>query len=266
MRKWLDGVEQLRNEFPNHQPLLQKIGQQWLTSQQSLFQLYADIDKEIRHAWISYNTLNQQDVFDKFYTRAVKLNDQIANVNKDNQRNIRGVQDDLVKSIDEARRLLSAPRKKRKKRAKKQSPTIKDSNAPVIVPFNGQSVNTLLVFLGALDEGLAMAVRSLQDNIRIAAQRHEEVIYYLKDNPDLQQPLQKVLAGWKALKRSNQKALNQILYALEAEYLARKLGLPKQNPAIKAAHKQYRSRIPAIVNQAKKQREALERSYSINNK
>jgi len=259
MRLWLEAIERLRGEFPNHQTLIKQIETEWLASQKRLFQLYSDTDREIRHAWISYKTLNQQDVFDKFYTKAVHLNNKIAKVNKDNQLNIRGVQDELVISIDEARRLLS-PKKKNKRRKKDK----KANKAELIIgDFNETTITTLLSYLASLDEGLALEIRHLQENIRLARQRHEEVLLYLEDNPDLRQPLEKVLQGWKILQRNNQNDFNTILYALEAQYIARKLGLSKNNPAMKAMRKQFKLRIPAIVGKARKQREELERSYNI---
>ncbi len=259
MRLWLDAIKRLRGEFPNHQALIMQIETEWLASQKKLFKLYADTDREIRHAWISYKTLNQQDVFDKFYTKAVHLNNTITKVNRDNQLNIRGVQDELVKSIDEARQLLKPGRKnKRRKKSKKT-----DNTKLAIGGFNETTITTLLSYLASLDEGLALDIRRLQGNIRLARQRHEEVLLYLEDNPDLRQPLEKVLQGWKILQNNNQTDLNKILYALEARYIARKLGLPKNNPAMKAMRKQFKIRIPAIVEKAQKQREELERSYNI---
>ncbi len=261
MRRWLDGIERLRGEFPNHQKLLQQINTEWLASQKRLFQLYSDTDKEIRHAWISYQTLNQQDVFDKFYTKAVHLNNHIEKVNKDNQLNLRGVQDELVKSIDEARQLLSTKKSNKRKRKKKKKQTKElEQN---IADFNETTITTLLNYLSVLDDGLSVEVRHLQENIRLARQRHEEVMLYLEDNPDLRQPLEKVLQGWQRLQTQNQNDLNKILYTVEAQYIARKLGLPKNNPAAKAMRKQFKQKIPAIVSKAKKQREELERSYNI---
>ncbi len=260
MRLWIDGVARLREEFPHHHELLSRIEAEWHASQKRLFQLYADTDKEIRHAWISYKTLNQQDVFDKFYTKAVRLNNKIEKVNKDNQLNIRGVQDELVKSIDQARRLLNSKKNNKRKRKKTQKPHQPETGMD---DFKETTITTLLQYLSSRDKGLAGEVRHLQENIRLARQRHEEVLLYLEDNPDLRQPLEKVLQGWQTLQTLNQQDLNKILYALEVHYIARKLGLSKNNPAIKAMRKQLALRIPAIVSHAQKQREALERSYNI---
>lgn len=269
MRLLQDGISSLRAEHTNHADLLRNIATEWSNGKQTLYHLYVDTDKEIRHAWISYKTMNQQDVLDKFYTKAVRLNDKITKHNKDYQVGVRGAKDELVNSIDSARYLLDNKKKKakNKRKGKKKNKKVKTKDnakdSSLIVDFKEETSVTLLSFLSRLDENLSTEVKRLYEDTRIAKQRQEEVRLYLKDNNDLQQPLNKVIEGWKQLEINNHKFINQILYALEAEYLARKLGLSKNNPAIHAMNKSLKKRIPEIVSGAKAKREALERSYSI---
>ena len=261
MHKLRDSIAPLRNEHPNHAEMLKNIASEWRDSEQTLYALYAETDKEIRHAWISYKTMNQQDVLDKFYTKAVKLNDKIEKLNRDYQIGVRGAKDELVRNIDTARRLLN---KKKKKSKKNKTPNPIENNSPIIFDFNDNNINMLLTFLSTFDAGLEIEVQRLREDIRIAKQRHEEVRLYLIDNPDLEKPLSKVLDDWVRLQKTNRAHLNRILYAIEAEYLAHELGLSKNNQAIKAMHKTYKVAISAIVGKAQKQREVLERSYNIN--
>lgn len=272
MRKLQESIEPLRDEHINHAGLLDKIATEWRDSQQTLYTLYAETDKEIRHAWISYKTMDQQDVLDKFNTKAVKLNDKITKLDRDYQVGVRGAKDELIKSIDAARRLLEDKKRRTKQKKKKSKAKSKkqikgknkDNQEPiVIVNFTERTTAKLLAFLSRLDDALADEVLRLEEDIRIARQRHEEVRLYLKDNPDLQLPLSKVMNGWQQLQRTNHQYKNQILYALEAEYLARKLGLSKNDPSVSAMHKTLQSKIPSIVRKARMQRVALERSYSI---
>lgn len=256
MRKLRDSIAPLRDKHPNHAEMLKNIASEWRGSQQTLYTLYSETDKEIRHAWISYKTMNRQDVLDKFYTKAVKLNDKITKLNRDYQIGVRGAKDELVDSIDTARRLLN-----NKKPKKKKKPV--DNKTPIIFDFNDSATTTLLSFLSEFDIGLEIEVQRLREDIRLASQRYEEVRLYLIDNPDLEKPLNKVLDDWIRLEKNNRTDLNRILYAIEAEYLATRLGLSKNNQAIKAMHKSLKLNIPAIVGKAQKQREVLERSYNI---
>ncbi|KAG1707643.1 hypothetical protein GQR58_003303 [Nymphon striatum] len=273
MRDLQDSIAPLRSEHANHADLLRNIALEWNSSQQTLYKLYRETDKEIRHAWISYKTMNQQDVLDKFYTKAVKLNDRILKVDKDYQVGVRGAKDELIKSVDSARFLLDGKKKKQKSKPKKRKKKDKKSreikekkdsqDSIVIVDFKSNTTTTLLAHLSRLDEGLEIETKRLREDIRVAKQRQEEVRLYLEDNSDLIQPLSKVIDGWKQLETSNHKYLNLVLYAIEAEYLARKLGLSKKDPAILGMHKSLKLIIPDIVSNATSKREALERSYSI---
>ena len=269
MRKLRDSISPLRDKHPNHAEMLKNIASEWRTSQQTLYNLYSVTDKEIRHAWISYKTMNQQDVLDKFYTKAVNLNDEISKLNRDYQIGVRGAKDELIQSIDAARQRLNNKKRKKKKSKKNKSSrvtstrNITNNNDPIIFDFNNNTITTLLRYLSTVDIGLEIEVQRLQEDIRLAQQRHEEVRLYLIDNPDLEKPLNKILEDWIRLKNNNRSHLNRILFAIEAEYLANKLGLSKKHQAIKAMHNSFKLNIPAIVGKAQQQREVLERSYNI---
>jgi len=261
MRTLRNSISPLRDKHPNHAEMLKNIASEWRGSQQTLYNLHTQTDKEIRHAWISYKTMNQRDVLDKFYTKAVNLNDKINKLNRDYQIGVRGAKDELIMSIDAARRILNNQKKtkKSKKKSKKQT----SNSTPIIFDFKDSTITVLLNYLSQFDIGLEIEVQRLREDIRLAQQRHEEVRLYLIDNPDLEKPLNKVLDDWVLLQTNNRTHLNRILFAIEAEYLADELGLSKNNQAIKAMHKSYKLKIPSIVGKAQKQREVLERSYNI---
>lgn len=263
LRKLEEDIEPLLYQHANHAELLKDITIEWRNSQQTLYSLYTETDKEIRHAWISYKTLDKKDVLDKFYTKSVNLNNKITKLNKDYQVGVRGAKDKLVNSLNVATKTLYEKNKKkvRDKAAKNNS---KDTQKKLqINDFRENIIATLLGFLSRMDAGLVTEVERIREDILIAAQRHEEVRLYLKDNPDLQEPLDKVLEAWVQLQTTNRNDLNRIFYAIEAEYLARKLGLTKNHPSIKALHKSLKLRIPAIASKAQKQKDNLERSYNI---
>lgn len=262
MRKLRNSLAPLRDNHPNHAEMLKNIASEWRSSQQTLYNLYTQTDKEIRHAWISYKTMNRQDVLDKFYTKAVKLNDKITKLNRDYQIGVRGAKDELIMSIDTARRMLNNKKKTKKSKNKSKKQTT-NNNTPIIFDFKDSTITVLLNYLSQIDIGLEIEVQRLREDIRLAQQRQEEVRLYLIDNPDLEKPLNKVLDDWVLLQTNNRTHLNRILFAIEAEYLADELGLSKKNQAIKAMHKSYKLKIPSIVGKAQKQREVLERSYNI---
>lgn len=260
MRSLLQKTQSMELNYSNHAGLISQIAQQWSTGQGVLYSVYNDTDKEIRRAWISYNTMDQQDVLTKFSKQAVRLEQNIKKAGKTYQQHIHGVQDELIKDLDRARKLMDANRKPPK--SKKQK-ALNQETREKIRPFNDNTIADLVGFLGSIDARLKDELVSLQQLINIAAQQSEIIRSHLFKNQDLEKPLTIIINNWKALEVDSQQRLNQILYAIEAEYVALKLGLSQESPAIKAMHKSLLLDVPAIVNRAMKQRKVIDQSYSI---
>ena len=256
----LKAAQNLEQEYPNHADVITDIIQQWGVGQKALLDAYKETDKEVRRAWISFNTMDQQDVLAKFAKQAVHLETNINKADKNYQQRLISVQDSLVKNMDRARKLLDANRKP--PRSKKQKQRNREL-AEKIQPFNDRAAAKLVDFLGLIDKRLAKEVTSLQQLIRIAGQQEAIIRRHLQKNQDLEKPLTIIINKWKALEAVSLKNLNQILYAAEAEYIALSLGLSQKSPAITAMHKSLRVNIPFIVGKAEKQRKAIDQSYTI---
>jgi len=259
MQTLLNDIEILEREFPSHADLIQTIKQKWSISQNILYKVYEDTDREIRHAWISHKTLDSRDVLAKFSKQAVKLNANITNAKKDYHSKLLSAQDDIVKNLDAARQLLDSIRKppKSKKQKSKNANTLKR-----IRHFDDRTKAKLIKFLARIDERLRQEVEALSELIRLSGQQRAEVRAFLLNNQDLEKPLTKVINDWEALEQNSYKRLNQILFATEAEFIALKLGLSQNSPAIKAMHKSLLINLPAIVGKAQKERKSIDQSYN----
>lgn len=255
----LRDIKQLEVEFPSHAELIQSVNQQWLSSHNNLYKVYENTDREIRHAWISHKTMDSRDVLAKFSKQAVKLNSNITNAKKDYRAQLVGAQDGLVKNLDAARKLLDSIRKppKSKKQKIKNAETLKK-----IRHFDDRTKALLVDLLGRIDERLRNEVETLSELIRLAGQQRARVRTFLLDNQDLEKPLTKVISDWEMLEQNSFSRMNQILFAAEAEYIALKLGLSENSPAIKAMHKSFLVNLPAIVGKAQKERKSIDQSYS----
>ena len=255
----LKSIDQLEAEFPSHADLIHSIKKQWSTSYKFLYGIYENTDREIRHAWISHKTMDSQDVLAKFSKQAVQLNANIINGKKAYLAQIVGAQSSLVNNLDAARQLLNAVRKppQHKKQKIKNATTLKK-----IRHFDDRTKATLIGFLGRIDERLRNEVETLSELIRLSGQQRVKVRTFLLDNQDLEKPLNKVISDWKALEQNSFSRMNKILFAIEAEYIALKLGLSENSPAVKAMHKSFRINLPAIVGQAQKERKSIDQSYS----
>jgi hypothetical protein len=259
MQGLLSDVEVLEMELPSHAELIQTIKQKWIISQNILYKVYENTDREVRHAWISHKTLDSRDVLAKFSKQAVKLNSDIINAKKDYRSQLLSAQDDIVKNLDAARQLLDSIRKlsKSKKQKIKNANTLKK-----IRHFDDRTKANLVEFLGRIDSRLRQEVEALSELIRLSGQQIAEVRAFLLNNQDLEKPLTKVITDWKALEQNSYKRLNQILFATEAEFIALKLGLSQNSPAIKAMHKSLLINLPAIVGKAQKERKSIDQSYN----
>lgn len=261
MRSLLLQIESMEASYPNHASLIQQVKKEWDTGQSALYEAYSDTDREVRRAWIAHNTLDSQDVLGKFSKQAVKLQSNIKRAEKDYKVHLYGVHDEMVKSLDSARHLLNSMQKPAK--SKKQ----REKNAALretIRPFNQALVAELIQYLAQIDGRLEQQVLTLQELIRLSGQQAAILRDHLYQNPDLEKPLTKIIQSWKALEADGQSQLQQILYAIESEYVAVKLGLPTNNPAIKALRKSLRVNVPAVVGRGLKRRKEIDQSYTIN--
>ncbi len=261
MSSLLREVESMELEHPNQSNLIQRVKEQWQMGYEALYQAYSDTDKEVRRAWIAHKTMDSQDVLGKFSRQAVQIESQIKKAEKDYQANIYNVQDEMVKTLDNARKLLDANRIQPK--SKKQI-TLNQALRERIRPFNDFATSELLVFLSTIDERLENDVKNLQELIRLSGQQTAILKDHLYKNQDLEKPLTKIIGDWKGLEDESKASLQQILYAIEAEFVARKLGLSVNSPAINAIHKSLRVNIPSILGKGLKQRKVIDQSYNIN--
>ena len=156
MGKLLQKVNHLSQEHPNHAQLINQIIQKWLLGLKEYHLSYKKTDKEIRRAWISYNTLDQKDVLKKFEKQAVRSDLENKKAEKKYRRTIYNIQDELIKSLDTARKLLDANR--RPPRSKKQKALVLAIRQSII-PFNDRLMIKLI--WAALKHCVVMSARAV---------------------------------------------------------------------------------------------------------
>ena len=261
MQTLIQKVESMELAHPNHIDLIRKVRRQWSLGHGSLYKAYTETDKEVRRAWIAHNTMDKQDVLLKFSKQAVQIETQIKKAQADYQTHLYSVQGEMVKMLDRARKLLASNRITPKS---KQQIAINQALREKIRPLNTGMTSELLSFVGTLDMRLQDDVKTLHELIRIAGQQSAIIRDHLYKNPDLEQPLTKIISDWKTLEDKSNGGLQEIYYAIEAEYVVRRLGLSANSPAIKAMHQTLLKTIPAIKGKGLKQKKKIDQSYSIN--
>lgn len=261
MQTLIKEVESLEIAHPNHFDLIRIVRQQWSLGRESLYKAYIETDKEVRRAWIAHNTMDKQDVLVKFSKQAVQIETQIQKAQADYQTHLYSVQGEMVKMLDRARKLLDANRKRPKS---KQQLAANQALRKKIRPLNSGMTSKLLNFVGTLEPRLSKDVQILHELVRVAGQQSAVIRDHLYKNRDLEQPLTKIINDWKVLENKSNDGLQEIYYAIEAEYVVRRLGLSADNPAIKAMNQILVRTIPVIKGEGLKQKKKIDQSYSIN--
>lgn len=257
----IEEVKSMELKHPNHFDLIRTVRQQWSLGHASLYKAYTETDKEVRRAWIAHNTMDRQDVLVKFSKQAVQIEGQIKKAQKDYQTHLYSVQGKMVSMLDRARKLLQSNRKTPKS---KQQITINKTLREKIRPINSATRIELLDFINTLDPRLQDDIEILHELIRVAGQQTAIIRDHLYKNRDLERPLTKIISDWKALEDKSNNEVQEIYYAIEAEYVVRRLGLSAESPAIKAMHQTLLKTIPSIKGTGLKQKKSIDQSYSIN--
>lgn len=253
-------IESMELTYPNHVELVRHVKKQWKAGQAVLFKTYHNTDKQIRRAWIAHNTMDREDVLSKFSKQAVHLEVQIHKAEKKYLTHIYSVQTQMVRSLDQARRLLDSHRKPaRTKKGRLANKLLSEK----IRPFSSTTSAEIIGYLSLVDVQLQDEIATLQQLIRHAGQQMLVLNNHLYKNRDLKLPLTKAINDWKLFEEVSKQQLQQILFAIEAEFVARKLGLSGNSPAVRAMHKSLLIGIPAIVGKAHKKRKAIDQSYNI---
>ena len=261
MQTLIRRVETMESEHPNHVDLIRTVRKQWALGHSALYKAYTETDKEVRRAWIAHNTMDKQDVLEKFSKQAVQIENQIKKAQYDYRAHLFGVQDEMVAMLDRARKLLDATRiTPKSQRQIELNTALRDSIRPLTSGMSSQ----LLSFLGTLDERLVDDMNLTHELIRIAGQQSAVIRDHLYKNRDLEKPLTKIISDWTQLEEKSRKNLQQIYYAIEAEYVVRRLGLFADSPAIKAMHKTLMRTIPEIKAVALKEKKKIDQSYTVN--
>jgi len=260
MRKLLQEIETMEHQYPNHAELIREIRSKWRLGQRDLYDVYSETDKEIRFAWIAHNRLDQRDVLVKFSKTAVQLESKIKKAENDYRLSIREARGDLVRNIDNARHLLNSYRRPPKsKKQDKANQALREK----INPFTDRAKANLLSYLSSVDGRLGEQLEFLITLIQNSGQQSAILDEHLLKNPDLEKPLTLIINEWKNLEANSQTLLLHILYSIEAEFVAVKLGLLSKNPAIQSMHKSLRLIIPEMVGKGIKQKKVIERSYKV---
>ena len=245
----LEDINGLIDEHPRHSSMLIKAKEIWKEGIYTLRKEQKEIKKAIRRAWIAHDTMNQNTVDTKFSREAVKLD---KRMNSDLQKFRKLII--FVHSV--IRKDLVSSQQRLGKRNKKTDWSSR--NAP---QYSARLAGKLLAYSKTLNPVIPEGIEKLINEIAITEQRQEKNRQHLEENKDLTAPLIKVIDYWKAAEKQDRYYYNQLLYALEAGLLGRKLGLKKKDYGIVSLNKTLKKQVPNILKKAQRNRIRIDNSY-----
>jgi len=244
----------LRSAHPQQADRLQFAYKQWLNERKDLSQLKLKLDRSVRSAWIQHKTQDKKAIASEFNRQAVDwekiIRDRLAQL-QDSQLKVSNAMLDNV--------MLQNRNLSRLRRGKNAN--FATSGAVFKSAFTPETSTSLLNYFNEVSPDLAQTFDAMGDEINIASQRGREVRNYALENPDLQPTLNKVMTNWLQLENKSIYYRDQVLHAIQGNYLAVILGTNKRDNQLLRLNKTLKSKIPALYAEIKKSRTSLEKSY-----
>lgn len=127
--------------------------------------------------------------------------------------------------------------------------------------FDPRTVAPLMAYLEQTVPDVFESFTSIAKEVNTATQKRQEVRNYSLENPDLGMALKKVSDGWLRLESKGIYYRDQLLHAIQAEYLAVLLGTNKKDSQILRLKKSISEHVFALHDDLTQSRIILEKSY-----
>ncbi len=246
-------IRKLKPNHKNHEPLLKKMLKTFKDESELHGKLYKQVNLEIRYAMIlSATTQDSVAVQSKFYEDAKVLHAKIVNARKRVSRKMGDTAGLLASNLIEARHNLH-----QRASSKKQ----KKNKVTRLYYFPDPIAQRLLMYLGKHDEALLTTTKKMIKLIITARQKKDIMQVLSQQEKDLKVPLEKTMQLWSDAEIKGQKYWGNILYSLEAAYLADQFNMPHHNPAYRSLMRDLKQVIPKQVNKLVQTQREVENSF-----
>lgn len=244
----------LRDEHPQQKDRLQFTYSVWNRERKGFVSLKSDLDKSIHKAW-SYHKRNDKNfVENKFSREAVDWDEAIKSRLSEYQGSQLEVTNAMLDNVILQRQNLS-------ELVIGQSAVELVDGVSLKSVFSVNTVDKLLSALTARSSKQVALLDSINQEVNYATQKRREVRNYALDKPDLQATLQRVMKDWRSLENRAVYYRDQVLHAVQADYLARILGVNQRDNQIVRLERAINKKLPVLLNDLKASREILEKSY-----
>ncbi len=254
LNKLQEQIVNMRSLHPQQAVRLQRAYKAWQQERKDLAQLKIKIDREVRLARIQHETADKDYITDEFNRVAVdyeKIISDRLSLYEDSQLKVNATMLDNVRY-----QLKNLSRLRRGKNASMTS-----GDKVMRSMFSVKTTEVLSDYLRKTDPSLADTFDGIDRQIVVAAQRRREVRNFSLENIDLQPTLDKIMKDWLQFENQGIYYRDQLLHAIQAEYLAVIMGVNKHDNQIVRLKQTIKNKLPELYQDLNQARAGLEKSY-----
>ena len=249
-------IFQLSRNHPQQSSRLQFAYNTWKTERQGLTKLKSRADRAVRVAMGVHKVSDKSYIESTFTREAVdweKIISDRLNEYHDSQLKVTNSMIDNV--ILQNKNLSQLSRNKNN--------VVTSTRTMLKSGFDPKTVAALMEYLENTEPGLAESLIKLEGEVTTATQKRRQARNYSLENPDLAPVFSKVIDGWLQLENKGVYFRDQLLHAIQAEYLAVLLGTNKKDTQIVRLKKTVTQVLQALYEDLISSRKVLEKSYKI---
>ena len=246
----------LRDEHPQQKERLQFSYSVWSRERKELVILKADLDRAVHRAWSYRKTKDNSFVENKFSREAVDWDKAIKSRLSEYQESQLQVTNVMLDNVMLQRQNLSE--------LVIGNNVVTMTKATLVQSlFSPATVDTLVEALAIRSPKRVILLDAMTQEISLAIQKRREVRNYALDKPNLQATLQRVMSDWLALEKRSIYYRDQVLHAVQADYLARILGVNQRDNQVVRLEREINKVLPVLLNELEASRVSLEKSYQL---
>lgn len=247
-------IYDLSRDHPQQSARLQLAYNTWRSERQGLMQLKQKADRAVRGAMGVHKVSDPSFVESEFNREAVDWETIISdrlNQYHDSQLQVTNA---MIDNVMIQTKNIVASWQQKDALAIRTGGSLKSEFAP-------KTLSALVSYLEKTDWDVADTLTEIGKEVSIATQKRREVRNYSLEHTDLQAVLSRVIDGWLQLENKGVYFRDQLLHAIQAEYLAVLLGTNKNDNQLVRLRKTVSERAALLLEELKTKRSQLEKSY-----
>jgi len=249
----------LRDEHPQQKERLEFTYAIWNRERKDFVELKAEIDRSVHKAWSYHKRKDKHSVETKFSREAVDWDKAIKSRLSEYQGSQLQVSNTMLDNVILQRKSLSELAVGKR--------TVELADGVLLQSdFSINTVDKLLAGLAIRSPKQVALIELMGKEINFTVQKRREVRNYALDKPNLQVTLQRVMKDWLSLENRATYYRDQALHAVQADYLARILGVNQSDNQIIRLGREINKKLPALLNDLQAARAKLDKSYQLSSR